>query len=272
MIKAVFFDLDGTLLNSQKIISDKTKYALMECKNKGINLFVATARPPILNKMLSRSKDYFNLFDGGVFCNGGCIKINNQVTYKFLPKEIVSYCINETNKYKNLNIALQMKDERHAFNNPLDDFAYKPWGIAKEDAVYITNDCLSQTIKILIYYENIIDTVTKLPDKIVKELRQYCGEYSKFYLTDKGKVIQITSKSASKYKGIEAIRKKLGIQKSELAVFGDDMNDVEMLTAYENTVAMGNADEQIKKIAQFVTKSNDDDGIFYALTELLKIV
>lgn len=272
MIRAIFFDLDGTLLNSQKKISDKTKCALKECRNKGIKLFVATARPPILNKMLNWDADDFALFNGGVFCNGGCLKMNNRVTYEFLPKEVVSYCINETNRYKNLNIALQMKNERHAFNNPLDDYAYKPWGIDKEDAVSITDDCISQTIKILIYYENIIDTVTKLPDEIVNELWQYCGENSKFYLTDQGKVIQITSKSASKYNGIEAIRKKLEIRKSELAVFGDDMNDMEMLTAYENTVAMGNAAEQLKEIAKFVTKSNDDDGIAYALTELLKIV
>lgn len=51
MIKAIFFDLDGTLLNSKKKISDKTKSALKKCRENGISLFIATARPPILNKM-----------------------------------------------------------------------------------------------------------------------------------------------------------------------------------------------------------------------------
>ncbi len=55
-------------------------------------------------------------------------------------------------------------------------------------------------------------------------------------------------------------------------MFGDDMNDFEMLNGYKNSVAMGNADARVKAVARFVTKSNDADGISYALKELLKVI
>lgn len=272
MIKAVFFDLDRTLLNSRKKIPDSAKSALVKCKDRGIKLFIATARPPILDKMLGWGDEEFNLFDGGVYCNGGCVKIASDTSYTYIPASIVLYCVETVKKYERLNIALQMRNEKHAFNNPLDDFAYDIWGIKKSDTVKITSACAEQTVKILIYYENMVDIVTKLPIELINDLRKYCDKNANLSLTDGGKIIQISSKQASKYSAAEKIRKYFGFEQQEIAVFGDDMNDFEMLSGYENSVAMGNSDERIKAITHFITKSNDDDGIAYALRELLNII
>jgi len=74
LIKALFFDLDGTLLTSSRKLSDKTKFALKSCKEKGIKAFVATARRPLLHKMLCLTPEEEEIIrDGGVFYNGGCI-------------------------------------------------------------------------------------------------------------------------------------------------------------------------------------------------------
>lgn len=272
MIKALFFDLDRTLLNSKKQIPDSAKSALAQCKSNGTKLFIATARPPILDRMLGWSVEELKRFDGGIYCNGGCIKLASDVIYTYIPSHIVLYCINAVKKYEGLNIALQMKNEKHAFNNSLDDFAYDIWGIKKSDTVKITSDCVSQTVKILIYYENMVDIVTKLPNELIDDLQEYCNCNANFCLTDGGKIIQISSKQASKYNAVEKIRAHFDFSKEEIAVFGDDMNDLEMLSGYENSVAMGNSDKRIKAISNFVTKSNDDDGIAYALRELLNII
>lgn len=207
MIKALFFDLDGTLLNSQKKISPETKSTLLKCKQNGIKLFIATARPPILDKMLNWTKDELSLFDGGIYCNGACRKLFDSTEYQFVPSDVVSYCIHETAKYNNLNIALQLKNELHAFNNPLDDFAYNTWGIHKDNTAKITEKHKFQTVKILIYYENIIDSITPIPKLLSGNLKQYCSSLAKFYLADNGKVIQITNRQSSKFTAIEIIRK-----------------------------------------------------------------
>lgn len=271
MIKTIFFDLDGTLLNSKKQIDNETKSVLLKCKEKGIKLFVATARPPMLHKMLNWTDNELNIFDGGLYCNGACQQISNSIEYKFIPSEIVSYCVNEVKKYKSLNIALQMENGLHAFNNPLEDFAYELWGVNKSDTLEITKTCETKTVKLLIYYENIVDSKTQIPDDLVDNLHQVCSEKSRVYLTDNGKVIQITNKTASKFSGIESVRHELKLDKSEIAVFGDDMNDIEMLQGYTHSVAMGNADLNVKQTAKYVTKSNDENGVAYAIKHILKL-
>lgn len=61
------------------------------------------------------------------------------------------------------------------------------------------------------------------------------------------------------------IAQNLGIKTENIIAFGDETNDIEMLTAAGTGIAMGNANDSVKAIADFVTKTNDDDGIVYAL-------
>lgn len=108
MIHALFFDLDGTLLNSEKKLTGRTLSALNACRERGIRLFVATARPPILGRMLGWTEEEQELFDGGVYCNGGCEVIEERMRYYFIPQQIVEACISRVNICKTVNIALQM--------------------------------------------------------------------------------------------------------------------------------------------------------------------
>lgn len=271
MIKAIFFDLDGTLLNSDKKITESSMDALQECRKKGIKLFFATARPPLLQKMLSLTEEVIELFDGGSYCNGDCIKTSSFVDYMYLPEDIVDYCGEQIKKYDKMNMALQLKKEKHAFRYPLSDEAYNNWGIDKEDTFDIDVVNKNETVKILIYYENIIDSVTKIPNELVHDLKHHCSDKATIYLTDDGKVIQIVNQHCNKKESIEKIRKSLLLGKSEIAVFGDDINDLEMLLEYENSIAMGNAEDNVKQAARLVTKDNDNEGIAYALKFLLRI-
>lgn len=271
MIKAMFFDLDGTLLNDKKKMQESSKSVLNKCKKQGIKICIATARPPLLKKMLSFSEEEEQLFDGGVYCNGGCLKINNEIEYMYIPKEVVTKTIDTVKQYNGLNIALQMENEIHAFRYPLEDYAYDKWGIQKEESLILEQAYVDKSVKILIHYENIIDSVTRLPKELIEELHRYCEGKAVMYVTDQGKVIQIINKDTNKKEGIEKVRRKLGIEKDEVAVFGNDVNDIEMLSAYKNSVAMGNSEEKVKEIANIITKSNNDDGIAYAIEKLLNI-
>jgi len=272
MIKALFFDLDGTLLNSKKVISDKTRTTLIKCKEKGIKLFVATARFPLLDQSLSWNGDTLNIFDGGSYYNGGCIKIDGIKKYFPISMDIVKNIVEYTCEYDKLNITLQLEHEIHAFRFPLEDIDYKTWGVNTGQIITFDQVKNQNTVKILIFYANLIDSNIMIDEKLVALLRQYCKNKAQFSLTDKGKVIQIMAKSADKLSGIEKIRKILKIKKDELAVFGDDFNDMEMLSAYKYSIAMGNAEKEIKDCAKYTTLDNNNDGVHHAIQNVLQII
>ena len=272
MIKALFFDLDGTLLNSERIISQQTRLTLEKCKESGIRLFIATARPPLLDRMLAWDENTLSLFDGGVYYNGGCIKIDEQKDYQFVPDEIVAKAMNHVCAYDKLNLALQMDDEKHAFRFPLEDSGYKSWGLNAEDALSLHQIENLKTIKILIFYANLVDSVTPLDSELIASLKALCHDTAQFYLTDKGKCVQIMGRTANKLKSIEKIREYLSFEKDEIAVFGDDVNDIEMLSEYKYSVAMGNAESHVKDTAKYVTCDNNNDGIHHAICSILRLI
>lgn len=107
MIKALFFDLDGTLLTSEKTLVRSTREALRACRKKGISLFIATARAPLLETMLGWTEIELNLFDGGIYCNGACEKLHGQTRYTFLPAAIVASCVKAVQAVPELHLALQ---------------------------------------------------------------------------------------------------------------------------------------------------------------------
>ena len=272
MIKALFFDLDGTLLNSEKKISRKTRIALEKCVEKGYKLFIVTARPPLLERMLSWDDDTLSLFAGGSYYNGGCIKTGEQKSYISVADDIVYKAIAGVQNYDNLNIALQLEDEKHAFRFPLDDKGYKSWGVTADEALTLNQGCAFKTIKILIFYSNLIDSVYPIDETLVNELRDMCANNAQFYLTDKGRCVQIMGKSVNKMRSVEKIREQFGFEKDEIAVFGDDVNDIEMLSEYPFSVAMGNSEPRVKTVAKYITSDNDSDGIHEAICNTLGLV
>ena len=265
MIKAIFFDLDGTLLDSGKKIPPSSAAALKKCREKSIKLFVATARPPLLKKMLGLTDAELALFDGGVYYNGGCEKVDGKTEYKYIPSQVVNTCLGELGRRDGLSIALQLKDELHAFSHPLNKEFYGAWGLDERKIVPVGDARLNNVVKLLVYCDSLVDSDTTIPADLVAALRCHCGTGAKLYLTDSGRVVQIISADTDKYKSIERIRLSLGLETSEISVFGDDVNDIEMLQGYMYSVAMGNAPDEVKASALMVTGSNDDGGIAYAL-------
>lgn len=270
MIKAMFFDLDGTLLNSEKRVPASAMRALEDCKRQGIRLFIATGRSPRLREMLGWTEEQEDFFDGGVYCNGACIKTAEGIVYTRIPPEVVTRAVACVNACPGLNIALQMTDGSHAFNHPLSEAVYDPWGIDASGVRPVCQAHGEKTVKMLVYFENLVDSVTPIPGNVIRDMRRICEGGARLYVTDGGKVLQIVHRDASKYEGVEKVRRMLGIGRDEVAVFGDDMNDLEMLRGYEYAVAMGNACDEIKTQVKRVTKSNDEDGIAHAIREILR--
>jgi len=146
--------------------------------------------------------------------------------------ETVKRIIRIVQNYDKINIALQFKDEKHAFRFPLEYKEYKRWGIAADEVLTLNQTNNMEAVKILIFYSSLINSVLPIDEKLVSELKLICTDNAQFYMADKGTCVQVMGKNISKFSGIEKIRERYGFKKDEIAVFGDDTNDMEMLMEY----------------------------------------
>ena len=270
-MKALFFDLDGTLLDSGKRIPASAAEALMAARAKNVKVFVCTGRSLRVEKMLGWTTE-MQLFDGGVYCNGACICLNGETRYVFIEPEAVRAVLDEVSRHEGVHTSLNGEGAEHAFNFTPPESMMGPWGMKPEDIHPLDDAAISHCTKMLIFYRELVNSTRKLPEELYPRLLQRCGDQATMYLTDQGATIQVVSRESSKREGIERVRKTLGIAPEELAVFGDDLNDLEMISAYPVSIAMGNAVEEVKAAAKYETLPNDEGGIAYALHNILHII
>ena len=89
---------------------------------------------------------------------------------------------------------------------------------------------------------------------------------------DRGKMLQITNCQTSKFKSIDYLRRQLSLKLEEIAVFGDNWNDQEILTEFPNGTAIGNADRELLYQIRYQTQNNNKDKMTYALHTLLGLI
>ena len=270
-MKALFFDLDGTLLDSEKRIPASAVEALMAARARGVKVFVCTGRSLRVEKMLGWTTE-MQLFDGGVYCNGACVCLNGEPHYVCIEPEAVRVVLEEAAKHEGVHVSLNGEGADHAFNFTPPASMMGPWGMKPEDIHPLDEAAICHCTKMLVFYKELVNSTCPLPEGLYPRLMERCGHLATMYLTDQGATIQVVSRESSKRAGIERVRQALGIAPEELAVFGDDLNDLEMLRAYPVSIAMGNGMEEVKSAAKYVTLPNDEGGIAHALRNILHII
>ena len=270
-MKALFFDLDGTLLDNTKKIPPSAVAAIQAARAKGVKVFVCTGRSFRVDRMLGWTEE-ITLFDGGVYSNGACICLEGKTEYVTIDPAVVRTVIGEVSRYPEVHLSLNGEAARHAFNFTPPASILGPWGITPEDIVPLDESAVNAATKLLIFYRELVNSTRPLPEELFPRLQALCGDRATMYLTDLGATIQIVPRESSKRAGIEKVRKALGLAVDEIAVFGDDLNDLEMIRAYPVSVAMGNAVEAVKAAAKYVTLQNDEGGIAHALKNVLHII
>jgi HAD-superfamily hydrolase, subfamily IIB len=269
MIKALFFDLDGTLLNSKNKITLNTIKALQDCKSKGLKVFPTTGRPPLLDQMLHlSSEEKYILSDGGIFYNGGCICRKDSKEYNKISLETVEIVLSCLLNTKDINMVIQMSDEIHSFRFDIEEENLHLWGITKNHLSPFNLFNKMDVVKMYMFSRNWDIQL----DNIYTELKKLIGDNASVYLTSGGRTIDIVGKDVSKKTGIEKVIKCFNISPSEVAVFGDDTNDLDMLSGFANSFAMGNAPDEVKAAARNITLSNDEDGIYHAIKNILCLI
>lgn len=255
MVKAIFFDIDGTLVSIKTHqLPDSTKEALPALRKKGVKLFVATGRPPCNIAFL---RDLFDFeFDGYVTMNGQyCFVKDNIIRDVPLSQETVRQIIPYMEKE---NISCDFITLDSFFINLVNDRARNQAAMLKfpdpslrlKDAGY----ALSQTI----YQLSPFITEEEEPDFLSHAPGCKSARWHPTF-TD------IIPAEGGKPKGMDCMLAHFGIDLKDTMAFGDGGNDLDMLTHAATGVAMGNAIAHTKAAADYVTDDVDEDGLAKAL-------
>ncbi len=253
MIESVFFDIDGTLVSFKTHqVPESTKKAIRELRAKGVKVFVATGR---MLSMLSVLDDIE--FDGYITYNGGCCVDGCR-------REIFSHPI-PVEQLEALSAHLK-KD-------------HFPVSYMCKEAMYVNE--LAPIVLDVANHVNVEPPVVMDPDEIIKNpVYQLC-----IYLEDDNKMqsvlkevltdcisnrwiswfADVNVKGVTKQLGIDKILEHFGLPLETSMSFGDAGNDIPMIKHAAIGVAMGNASDQVKEIADYVTDTVDDDGVLKAL-------
>lgn len=255
--KLIAFDIDGTLLNSQKEALPNTKKALEILRNNGHLVMVATGRSRFLAQPILKKLNFQNY----VVCNGSAAFLDHKQVYKHLLDESqLTDLIAELDELKVDTAFIGMDAmRRHSnFSIPIMDEAMRSFGSHVPE----------------------FDPDFKKQQEVYQALAFYDAGYEGYFdekypalrfIRWHEKCVDVIPENGSKAATILHLGKTLGIEKEDIITFGDGQNDKEMLAAAGIGVAMGNANEDVKDVASMVTASNDEDGIFKALKELALI-
>lgn len=249
--KYFFFDIDGTLTNSNPggIVEQDTLDTLDKLRANGHFVAIATGRAEWMTKEFSRDTKIDNLVTDG----GNGIVINNEIIYiKPLPKQLTDEVIHEClEKNVGFCVVLDNTGNRYTHNHLMHFDDEK------------MNQFLNITVKEDLDYDN-VGPIYKI------NVRSDHGEYEKLeclkhitYMGYPGESV-IWIEPADKTQGIRDMVTYLGGDYQDVVVFGDGRNDLKMIQDAPISIAMGNAIDEVKQAATFVTKRNDEGGITYA--------
>jgi Cof subfamily protein (haloacid dehalogenase superfamily) len=268
MYKLVCVDMDGTLLNSKKKISNANKIALKKAYDLGVHIVITTGR------IYVNAAYYSNLIGVGssvIAANGGIIREKDEFIYKcIMSRDVNTKILEICNKYK-------VNPRFHTFKDTYDGksffdfmnimFFYQLVFRIKIKDYKVTLHHIKSAKEWENVFKNeekeiikcdIIDSDAKKIQKIKEELKRIpsiqvlgAGIHS----------IEVTHESVSKGSAVKYLAERYKIKQEEIITIGDNENDMEMIEYGGLGIAMGNAIEMLKDKADYIAATNDEDGV-----------
>lgn len=267
-IKWIAMDMDGTLTTSEKTITPYTQEVLKKAQEKGFKLILASGRP---TAGLFREAKLLNLesYDGYLLSFNGahiCSAKTNETFHAQTVEEALAKRVIEEARKRNLDITLHKGNEILIERENAYKVDYEAHACNMEIRVV---DDLTQVLdfnlhKLLLSAnpDHIQEHLAELQDVFKDELSIYLS--APFY-------IEVVPKGIDKGASIAKLAQLHGVDASEIIAFGDERNDLTMLEYVGHGVAMGNALDEVKAIANEVTDTNDEDGVAKTLERILAL-
>lgn len=268
MIKLIAIDIDGTLLNSQRQLTERVKNALLEAKNQGVKVVLCTGRPikgvkDLLNELTLNEKDqYVITFNGALALTGDGSETIVSNGMNLEDYEIVKTFAEQHNTHYHAadldvmytsqrEIGVYMAHEANLVNMP----------------IYVRTIEELRQLNINIQKMMITDYSAVL-DGIIEQVPQSLKE--RFLLVKSAPYyLEVLNPKANKGDAVMALAAHLGIDIEDVMAIGDNYNDMDMIKIAGYSVAMGNAVQAIKDAAKYHTGTNDEDGVAQIVEKLV---
>jgi Cof subfamily protein (haloacid dehalogenase superfamily) len=268
MYKAVFIDLDGTLLRDDHSISQDTRDIIQKLMQKKVLIVLVSARP--MHGMIPISHWLGLQSNPLVSVNGAYIIENDQVIFEStidletvtglhkanIALEATLIYYNGLNWYAETNNAATTKEQR----------------VTEVPVIIEPFESLIRKWKLEVSSPNKVMAIGS--EAVINELqKKLLSQYSDLLniYTSKPTYLEIMRKDASKTSALKFLIKKYDIRQDEVIAIGDNYNDKEMIVYAGLGIAMGNAPEPIKTVADYVTDTNEQDGVRKALEKFFEL-
>ena len=269
MKKIVFLDVDGTLVNDNGVIPFSAEEAVKKARAKGNEIFLCTGR--------SLAEIYPHIleigFDGIIAAGGGYVEYKNSVIFhetidnNYLIEAVEFFEKNDIDFYLESNEGLYAsKHMKKNLREIIDNYPVKSQKERDEMELgfgHFFDALIENQYKNLRDVNKIVFLGSKTPFDEIKNLFE--SKFTLHYMTvpmfgENGGELSI--KGISKSSSIKLLLEHLGAKQEDTFAYGDGMNDYDMLLFANMGIAMGNAKEALKKIADDITDTHDEDGIY----------
>lgn len=269
MIKLIAIDMDGTLLNSKKELLEETKQYFKNFHNKNTEtlLVICTGRPesgirPYLKDLGYLEENHYIISQNGA--NIYESQTGKRVMDAFVDSKAIQKWI-ELGKTHGISVMGAGVDYYYSFDeDPTEWMEFDVKLVSGKLKRIPTKESLNTDFyKILLMGDE--EQLNEFETYIPEEWRD------EFYVVRSQKyLVEVLTKGVNKAFGLEKLAQKLNIDPSEIAAIGDAANDIEMLEYAGLAIAMGNASEEVKAIADIVTDTNENNGVIKAIDKLIQ--
>jgi len=262
-------DIDGTILNSKHEITEKTKTAINKAvKEKKIPVVLVSARMPKGIVFLAKELGLC----APIICYSGALILDENekiLLSNYMPVSSVQKIYSIVKEY-GVHISLYKDDEWYI--EKMDQWA------AQEKEITNISPCINNYQELFTCWEQEKTGCNKIlcigePTEIAllkKKLEDICQGQVNIYLS-KPTYLEIMPKNSSKTSAITRLLEKYNLDETALIAIGDNYNDIDMIKYAGVGIAMGNAPDQVKRCANDVTLSNDEDGVAYAINKYILV-